>query len=571
MGVVMGTSRQLINFWTAAMASRLIFLFAPLLLTPATASNTTASWLHKRSLMIDSVFGYGPGVLPTRSIPDAINPNVAPGGVCALTWNLSTVFEITSTVFYAPLSGDRSKPAKSAFLFHHGHSNCVCKNGTTPLDKAKCRPGCESSMHTLPGFNWWDLYNVTKFFHSLGHDVFILSMPLKGVNLGPGSNATHLNTDHWWMLQWEKKGDHALRYFLEPVVLTINYAKSLLKIPTIFMAGLSGGGWTTTVASALDKRIVASFPIAGSVPAALRDPNHGKDDEDFEQNASPNPNPGPYASHPGRLMYQACNYTCMYLLAGLEPDRFQVQVLHNQDDCCFAAKGRHDKMKEYEYNVRRELGGSDRSGAVSKHGWFTCTVDDHIHHEVCHKDKRIIRSVMEATQGPGWKPGDAAWQAIPCDILHGSEMECPEHYPPEPLCTAGSMVWSAGDESTATRIAVYTDGCFTVGVAGEPWLVSAGVELHVPSGAWLTSTDGSLYNKNASAYHGRDEIGSYSAYTIHWATPKWPGRYPTHLNFTTTFTAYDNGQMLTFTQSFGGNTSLNATVPSGTRCHLSRR
>ena len=118
-----------------------------------------------------------------------------------------------------------------------------------------------------------------------------------------------------------------------------------------------------------------------------------------------------------------------------------------------------------------------------------------------------------------------------------------------------------GDESTATRIAVYTDGCFTVGVAGEPWLVSAGVELHVPSGAWLTSTDGSLYNKNASAYHGRDEIGSYSAYTIHWATPKWPGRYPAHLNFTTTFTAYDNGQMLTFTQSFGGNTSLNATVP----------
>ena len=194
-----------------------------------------------------------------------------------------------------------------------------------------------------------------------------------------------------------------------PVVLTINYAKSLLKIPTIFMAGLSGGGWTTTVASALDKRIVASFPIAGSVPAALRDPNHGKDDEDFEQNASPNPNPGPYASHPGRLMYQACNYTCMYLLAGLEPDRFQVQVLHNQDDCCFAAKGRHDKMKEYEYNVRRELGGSDRSGAVSKHGWFTCTVDDHIHHEVCHKDKRIIKSVMEATQGPGWAPRHGHW------------------------------------------------------------------------------------------------------------------------------------------------------------------
>ena len=23
-------------------------------------------------------------------------------------------------------------------------------------------------------------------------------MPLKGINLGPGSNATHLETDHWY-------------------------------------------------------------------------------------------------------------------------------------------------------------------------------------------------------------------------------------------------------------------------------------------------------------------------------------------------------------------------------------
>jgi hypothetical protein len=29
------------------------------------------------------------------------------------------------------------------------------------------------------------------------------------------------------------------------------------------MAGLSGGGWSTTFASAIDKRIAGSFPIAG--------------------------------------------------------------------------------------------------------------------------------------------------------------------------------------------------------------------------------------------------------------------------------------------------------------------
>ena len=52
------------------------------------------------------------------------------------------------------------------------------------------------------------------------------------------------------------------------------------------MAGLSGGGWTTTIASALDPRIVLSFPVAGSVPFAMRDEHPGDpyhDLGDFEQ------------------------------------------------------------------------------------------------------------------------------------------------------------------------------------------------------------------------------------------------------------------------------------------------
>ena len=92
----------------------------------------------------------------------------------------------------------------------------------------------------MPGYSWWDLYNVSDFFHDLGYDVFILSMPLKGVNIGPGSTDTFVNSDHWWFLQWENRGDHALRYFLEPTILTVNYAESL-GYKEIYMAGLSGG------------------------------------------------------------------------------------------------------------------------------------------------------------------------------------------------------------------------------------------------------------------------------------------------------------------------------------------
>lgn len=61
---------------------------------------------------------------------------------------------------------------------------------------------------------WWDLDNVSSFFHSLGHhacaldvlaapgvrranspEVFILSMPLVGVNFDHRSSNF---SDHWW-------------------------------------------------------------------------------------------------------------------------------------------------------------------------------------------------------------------------------------------------------------------------------------------------------------------------------------------------------------------------------------
>jgi hypothetical protein len=98
----------------------------------------------------------------------------------------------------------------------------------------------------------------------------------------------------WWFLQWEEKGDFPLRYFLEPAVLTMNFAKAQ-GYQNVYMAGLSGGGWSTTFASAIDKRIQGSFPIAGSVPCAMRNPLGefpgqtwtGDDDEDYEQSCMP--------------------------------------------------------------------------------------------------------------------------------------------------------------------------------------------------------------------------------------------------------------------------------------------
>ena len=121
------------------------------------------------------------------------------------------------------------------------------------LSAAKCRPGCKSALpyHDCnktshlgcnethdPGYTWWDQYNVTTFFHSLGYDVYLLSMPLKGINLF-GTPATN-STSHWWFEQWERKGDSPLRYFLEPIFLTVNHAKAL-GYQDIHMAGHGEG------------------------------------------------------------------------------------------------------------------------------------------------------------------------------------------------------------------------------------------------------------------------------------------------------------------------------------------
>jgi hypothetical protein len=152
-------------------------------------ANRTATWLEKREKLIGSVYGQGDGVLPTKSVPDKLIEWKEEPGLVGLQWNLSNgLFPITSTVFYSPLSGDPTKRSKSAFMFHHGHSDCKCDppkgaaNASVPhLVWQSCRPGCNSSMPshgelTMPGYSWWDLYNVSNYFHSLGHDVFILSM-----------------------------------------------------------------------------------------------------------------------------------------------------------------------------------------------------------------------------------------------------------------------------------------------------------------------------------------------------------------------------------------------------------
>ena len=76
------------------------------------------------------------------------------------------------------------------------------------------------------------------------------------------------------------------RFFLEPVVQDINYFKSITGgLGDVSMVGLSGGGWTTMLAAAVDTRIKLSIPVAGSAPLYIQ--NHIGTAADAEQLYTP--------------------------------------------------------------------------------------------------------------------------------------------------------------------------------------------------------------------------------------------------------------------------------------------
>ena len=80
------------------------------------------------------------------------------------------------------------------------------------------------------------------------------------------------------------------------------------------------------MAAAVDSRIKASFPIAGTTPLRITGVTDWNTIGDYEQRPQ---------FDDSTWFLSACNYTCMYVLAALEPGRTSLQILHENDNCCF--------------------------------------------------------------------------------------------------------------------------------------------------------------------------------------------------------------------------------------------
>jgi len=241
--------------------------------------------LEKREKLIEFVWS-GNG-LPTK-MPDDISRDVSGAWLGDMN-NLKQIdiltvqmdYEIDSVVHhFIPLNSNGR-----LFIYHEGHQEK------------------EEGEKTI------------QFLVQNGYDVMAFSMPLYGLNSKPYESHQNFSL-------LESENFSPLSLFVEPVIVAINYAELEFDFDSVSMTGISGGGWTTTLAAAVDTRIEKSYPVAGSLP--LR----------FKQNLSE----GEYEdNHP--IFVNNFSYEDLYFLGAYGKGRRQIQVLNKFDPCCFSAHG----------------------------------------------------------------------------------------------------------------------------------------------------------------------------------------------------------------------------------------
>jgi len=189
---------------------------------------------------------------------------------------------------------------------------------------------------------------IINDFLRQGYAVIAMAMPLMGMNHKP---VVRLKRFGRFKIQFHDQlklldlaRGHPVRFFIEPVVVVTNYGVKQ-KYKTISIVGISGGGWTATLAAAVEPRIAFSYPVAGSLPIYLRSEelrNWG----DYEQTAIE--------------VYRVANYLELYVLAstgGAGGKRRHVQLLNRFDAVGFSGLGFRTYEKQVAESVRNCGGG----------------------------------------------------------------------------------------------------------------------------------------------------------------------------------------------------------------------
>jgi dienelactone hydrolase len=143
-------------------------------------------------------------------------------------------------------------------------------------------------------------------------------------------------------------GSNALGFFYLGMRRGLDYLASLPNVDTtrLGVTGLSGGGWQTTVLSALDSRVAVSVEVAG-FGALQSNITHPRDTDEVEENATD--------------FVRDSDYPALVAMRAPRP----TLLIHNaEDDCCFRAA----LVKPYIYDqVKPYFGLFGNSDALM---WF---------------------------------------------------------------------------------------------------------------------------------------------------------------------------------------------------------
>jgi hypothetical protein len=176
-----------------------------------------------------------------------------------------------------------------------------------------------------------------------------------------------------------------LGYFFKPLAASLNQL-GRSNYSAIYMCGLSGGGWATSVYPALDSSIQISVPVAGSWPMPLRQVFFT--DGDSEQAYPP-------------IYSQFLDYHELYTLACLAPARKMLQINNRLDPCCYNNAGAH---VFYVDSVNTALQGSG--------GVFRFYLDETINrHAISQRSMKLMLTFING--------GTAGIQNQPLDTITG--------------------------------------------------------------------------------------------------------------------------------------------------------
>ena len=202
--------------------------------------------------------------------------------------------------------------------------------------------------------------DTIQFFLDRNFTVLASTMPLVGMNNQPVVEIDGLGKikliSHDQLRLLEANNFNPMKLFVDPIPINLNFLEKKYDFKQYSMIGLSGGGWTTVVYSAVDERISDSFSVASSMPFYLRVDE--RDIGDYEQTNID--------------LYQNVNYLELYVLSAYGDGRKHIQIFNKNDPCCFSGNG----YETYEFVIK------DKISQLGK-GNFQIFIDDtHNEHKI---------------------------------------------------------------------------------------------------------------------------------------------------------------------------------------------